>query len=415
MPKKVILMILFQKFLPDIRVEQEYNALKEAGYRVIVIADKNGWEDNNYEIIRIDPRQRWSNWFNMTLSFNPILKSLITKELIRKGVEHVDVIHVHDLFWAFLGLNLKRYFNCKLVIDLHENYPEFIKNTKIRGKIGEMLKTKKQKANTIVRDLIHPHSTILAILQKQAYSIKRLFAYEDHILQKCDRFIVVVKESLDRFKQKDYYKTGIIVSNTKDPGLWSFKNLPDLNKKLKVTYVGTVQDLRGLDTAIMAMKYLNQEEYELNIVGIKLGSLIHKDFLRIMEEYKIRNVNLVEWLENESAAFSYINNSHICIIPHKNSGLTQTTIPHKLFMYMAIGRPVLVSDVAPLKRIVSESNCGLVFKAEDPCDFSDKLKKMKNTELLQQLAINGRRAIENTYNWAHDKERLLKMYSELCS
>jgi glycosyltransferase involved in cell wall biosynthesis len=80
---------------------------------------------------------------------------------------------------------------------------------------------------------------------------------------------------------------------------------------------------------------------------------------------------------------------------------------------MATGRPVLVSDVAPLKRIVEESECGLVFKAEDPYDFSEKLRIMKDPELLKKLAHNGRIAAENQYNWQKDKERLLNLYAEL--
>ena len=233
------------------------------------------------------------------------------------------------------------------------------------------------------------------------------------MLNRCDRFIVVVDEALERFNNKKYYQKGVVISNTKDPDLWNFKSIPEINNKLVISYVGSVHDIRGLDTAILAMKYLNQDEYELNIVGVISGSQICEHLRSIIDENNITNVNLIEWLENETDAFSYIKNSHICIVPHKDTGLTQTTVPHKLFMYMAVGRPVLVSDVAPLKRIVTDANNGLIFKANDPLDFANKLKQLRDPSLISKLAFNGRQAAENRYSWSRDKDRLISIYSEL--
>ena len=124
--QKTILMILNQKFLPDIRVEQEYEALIKNGYRVFVVANEDGFNNKNYEIIRLNPFARWSQIFNLSLSYNPILKNLIVHELKIRGIKDVDIIHVHDLLWSFLGLQLKKHYKGKLIIDLHENYPEAI-------------------------------------------------------------------------------------------------------------------------------------------------------------------------------------------------------------------------------------------------------------------------------------------------
>jgi glycosyltransferase involved in cell wall biosynthesis len=413
MKQKVVLMILNQNFLPDIRVEQEYDALRSAGYRVIVLATESGLDNENYEIIRVNPYKRWSQIYNRTLAYNPVLRNLVICELKNRGIDHVDAIHVHDLLWSFLGFQLKKYFKGKLVIDLHENYPELVRDIGgeyAAGKIEGV--TFKKIIKKVIRTIIHP-GAILKPIYNWTYSVERLIAYENKMLQRCDRFIVVVDEALDRFKKREYYNKGIVVSNTKDPELWNFESLPEMKGKLVISYIGSVQDLRGLDTAILAMKYLNQSEYELNIVGIIAGSPIYKHFRNIIEENNITNVNLIEWLKNEKDAWVYINNSHICIVPHKDTALTQTTVPHKLFMYMAIGRPVLVSDVGPLKRIVNDANNGLIFKANDPRDFADKLKQMRDPALLSELACNGRRAAESKYNWAKDKERLIAMYSAL--
>ena len=411
--QKTILMILNQKFLPDIRVEQEYEALIKNGYRVFVVANEDGFNNKNYEIIRLNPFAKWSQIFNLSLSYNPILKNLIVNELKKRGIKYVDVIHVHDLLWSFLGLQLKKHYKGKLIIDLHENYPEAIR---------DMITERSFKNNdTFIYKIIEVACTItrprniINYLSKWAISVKRLIRYENKMLQKCDRFIVVVDEALERFKNKEFFKKGVVVSNTKDPEIWKFLGLPEIKTKLVICYVGSVQNLRGLDTAILAMKHLSQKEYELNIVGIIANSQIYKYFKYIIDKNNITNVNLIEWLANENDAFKYINDAHICIVPHKDTGLTQTTVPHKLFMYMAVGRPVLVSDVAPLKRIVNNAGNGLIFRANDPLDFANKIKQLKDESRLPELARNGRYAAENMYNWLRDKERLLTVYSELLS
>ena len=49
--------------------------------------------------------------------------------------------------------------------------------------------------------------------------------------------------------------------------------------------------------------------------------------------------------------------------PHEDFEHTQTTVPHKLFQYMMGRKTVLVSDCAPLKRIIGDNEAGYVFKA----------------------------------------------------
>lgn len=405
-----ILMLLNQRFLPDPRVEQQYYALTEAGYRVIVVANGNGADKDGYEIVRINPNAGFSKMYNLTLRTNPKLQTEIIEALKAIGVVQVHAVHVHDLLWSFLGIQLKKIFNAKLVIDLHENYPAFIKD------IGQGPKKRsfKQYAKIGLKTLINPkNGPAWGVLKEYAHGPKHLKKYELSVLKKCDRFIVVVDEALDRFKKESFYKKGVVVSNTKDPDVWNFEKIKEVTNKLVVTYMGTIQDLRGLDTAILAMCHVDQTKFELNIVGVRTGNAMHQKFLSLIKEYDITNVNLIEWLTDEQKAFKYINDSHVCIVPHKNTELTQTTIPHKLFMYMATGRPVLVSDVAPLKRIVETSNNGLVFKAEDSKELAQKMEAMYNTEKLTEYSLNGRRAVEQKFNWEHDKYRLVNMYNEL--
>ena len=120
---KTILMILNQKFLPDIRVEKEVKVLKEEGYRIVILASEEGYDDDNYEVIRLNSlnsyRTKISSYF---LKVNNSLEKEIIEKVKVKKIEKIDFIHVHDLFWGNLGVHLSRIFDSKLIVDFHENY-----------------------------------------------------------------------------------------------------------------------------------------------------------------------------------------------------------------------------------------------------------------------------------------------------
>jgi glycosyltransferase involved in cell wall biosynthesis len=411
MAKKTILMLLNEKFLPDIRVEQEYKSLINSGYEVYVVANTKGVDNKGFNIIRISCNGISCFLYRLFFFVGPKLKSKYINSLKNNGLDKIDVVHVHDLIWAELGHQISRYYGAKLILDLHENYPAWTSD--------------KRKEVSHKKNIINFIKAIVAILLKFNFSLlaswlifnirtpKFILRYEDNMLKKADKFITVVEEALLRFKNKPYFSKGIIVSNTKNPKDWDFKKLPSIKNKIIVSYVGTVQNLRGLDTAIQAMSLVNQDKYRLEIVGIKFGSEIHNKFLKIIKNNNLTNVSLVNYIQDEKKAFEYIFNSHIGIIPHKSTGLTETTVPHKLFMYMATGRPVLVSDVAPLKRIICDSKCGSIFKADSPQSFADNLVKMSSKEILNNYANNARFSAINSYNWTRDEEKLIDMYTNL--
>lgn len=88
--------------------------------------------------------------------------------------------------------------------------------------------------------------------------------------------------------------------------------------------------------------------------------------------------------------------------------------PNKLFEYMAAGLPVIASEFPLWKTIVEGENCGICVNPLDvesvrtACVFL-----MENDEIAESLGKNGRRAIEEKYNWNCEEEKLVSLYREL--
>ena len=108
---------------------------------------------------------------------------------------------------------------------------------------------------------------------------------------------------------------------------------------------------------------------------------------------------------------SYIALSDVCLVPHHKSGHTNTTIPHKIFQYMAMRKPVIVTDCKPLKRVVEDYKCGIVVPSGDFNKMADATIELYNRKsYAKKLGLNGRKAVEEKFNWKNEAKKLLRIF-----
>jgi glycosyltransferase involved in cell wall biosynthesis len=97
----------------------------------------------------------------------------------------------------------------------------------------------------------------------------------------------------------------------------------------------------------------------------------------------------------------------IGVIPHHSTELWNSTIPNKLFDYMAAGMPVVSSDTTPCARIIRETGCGEIFQSGDAQSMADAIVRACSADAATRMATAGRRAILERYNWEHETATLL--------
>lgn len=98
-------------------------------------------------------------------------------------------------------------------------------------------------------------------------------------------------------------------------------------------------------------------------------------------------------------------------------GLPNHTLamPHKLFDYMREARPVIAPDFSiEVAHIVREADCGLLVDVTSPDAIAGAmLDLLGNPEKAERLGRNGRRLVEEKYNWQEDERRLLEAIARL--
>jgi glycosyltransferase involved in cell wall biosynthesis len=126
--------------------------------------------------------------------------------------------------------------------------------------------------------------------------------------------------------------------------------------------------------------------------------LVHKPSHLIPD---LPNVVVLDGVKYSEMA-QYINASDVCVSLQPEFHWSEWGFhgsPTKFFDYMACGRPVLASKVGQMKEIVEQRECGVLCEY-DVEDVERKLLMLAaDRELARRLGENGRRAVEEVYNW----------------
>lgn len=382
---------------PDVRLSREAESLLEGGHKISVVAwIRSPERQKDYEIINGVEVVRIKSSIDKSASF---LKKIFqfmkgTSEII-KTVRKIDpdVIHCYNLEMMWPGMKLKRILKKPLVFDMGENWPEMMWVTSTRQSLSLRLQVRAAK-----------------ILEKWA-------------CRKADRIIVVVNESKDRLIEKGIGADKIaVVMNTEIPENFSEKNIDKtLENELKkrfassfvVSYIGWFGPHRGLDTCIRAMPYVIKEIPHAKLLLVGNGNNFD-ELNKLTNELGLNNYVIFTGKVPHALLPTYVKISDACLIPHLSNPHTNSTIPNKLFQYMLMGKPQIVTDLRPLKRIVEETQCGLIVPAGDHHAMANAIIKLaKDREGREKMGENGKKFALKKYNWNVDEKKLIEVYKTI--
>jgi glycosyltransferase involved in cell wall biosynthesis len=312
--------------------------------------------------------------------FNPTWIRAIWRTARR---QRAGAIVVRDLPLALTAVLVGRLRRIPVVLDMAENYPAMIQDVwdAGRSRLGDRL----------VRN-----PKLIALVERMSVRLA------DHVL-------VVVDESRDRLAAMGVPAAKMsVVMNTpsvdraQEPGAGSPRNAGGL----VVAYLGLLEAPRGLGTAIEAMREVRRRlpGARLRIIGSGRDEAQFREQARQADVTD--SVEFLGWLDY-GKALNELAHCDVGLVPHHATASWQTTIPNKLFDYMSLGKPVIVSNARPTERIVTEERCGLVFADQDARSLAEAIVAMGDPSLREACGRQGRDAIVRRYNWEADERRLL--------
>ena len=172
-------------------------------------------------------------------------------------------------------------------------------------------------------------------------------------------------------------------------------------------YLGNLDGSRGVDTAITAISLLKHRAIYARLSIIGTGPNIAQ-FRELAESLGVTDRVAILGRLGFSEVQKVMGDANVGLIPHYRTEAWNSTIPNKLFDFMSMGKPVVVSDAKPTARIVREEGCGVVFKAHDAHDLADAMIQVKDSPARDQLGRHGRTSFSRKYNWTVDEKKLLE-------
>jgi PEP-CTERM/exosortase A-associated glycosyltransferase len=104
----------------------------------------------------------------------------------------------------------------------------------------------------------------------------------------------------------------------------------------------------------------------------------------------------------------------VFVLPRRRIRLTELVTPLKPLEAMAMGIPVLASDIGGHSELVIDGETGLLFKAESPESLVEQASRLgRDPELRAQLGAGGRRWAGTERTWERIVARYLPIYAGL--
>jgi glycosyltransferase involved in cell wall biosynthesis len=115
---------------------------------------------------------------------------------------------------------------------------------------------------------------------------------------------------------------------------------------------------------------------------------------------------------DRETALAAVEHADLGVLPHHRNEQWNTSMPNKLFDYMAVGLPVVTSDAIPCVRITRESGAGEVFEAGNAASLADAIRRLGSEEARARCGAAGRRAVLERYNWECEAPDLLRSVAQ---
>ncbi|CAL2093901.1 conserved hypothetical protein [Tenacibaculum sp. 190524A05c] len=396
-----ICMVVDASYPKDVRVRKEAEALQKSGKNVLVVCPSyNNLKNEN--INGVEVYRLGKNYSNYKKGIFDVIESVFDINLfflfgLKKVFKKYDIefLHIHDLPLAGTGYFFRKKVK-KIILDLHENYPEALQ---------VWFKWNKNPLKRLKNSIFMNHKSWV----KKEKKYCKLYDNVICVVEEMQRKIIsnfdinsaktlVISNQEERNFLVDSVDKGIINEND-----------------FSITYIGGIGPHRGIDTVIKSMRIISKEvpNVRFNIIGSgsKATMVYLKDLTR---EYEVEDHVVFMSYKPFNQIGAIMNQSKINIIPHNKSGHTDNTIPHKLFQIMLSKGMLLVSSCDPLKRIVETYNSGFVFEADNDVDLASVVVDIYNNYgQYEERIVNGYNAAIEKENWELESLKLIEFYDTI--
>lgn len=223
-------------------------------------------------------------------------------------------------------------------------------------------------------------------------------------------FAYTVSESIAETYRKDYNVNFRVIRNLPYRLDHPLRH-PDLLKCDPVRiiiYQGSLNPGRGLESAILAMKYI--EKFQLQICG---DGPLRKDLENLAVENNLMSRVLFMGRIPLNDLPAYTCQASMGISLEENLGMNYYySLPNKLFDYIQARIPVLVSGLPEMRKIVETYDVGLVTESLEPEKLARIIEEMLNNDEKRMIWKKNLLIAAKELCWEKEEGKLLEIYRQ---
>lgn len=322
--------------------------------------------------------------------------SYFVKEILQKKIKF-DVVYMHDLISAHIGLSLKKKMNCKLIYDVHDLYIETLNQGFPQNSKGKFSTKHKLMLN----------------LMRLLGSI-----YEKKVIKKVD-LVYTVNETCANYLKEEYNREDILyfrnfpkLRPAPKKKLFLSKTLSISKDKNLIIYIGSIAKGRHLKNIVKSAKYLNTKN---NIVIIGDG-VLKEELIKLSQIEKTYNSKLFFMdAMKYNELFGNISEAKIGLMildPINKS--KEFALANKICEYMLSGIVPVLSNNIEHQKLDLKNVFSYRINETNPKDIANFCNEIfNNVNELHEKSIKAREAFENLYNWEKEKDFFLNPFNKL--
>lgn len=188
-------------------------------------------------------------------------------------------------------------------------------------------------------------------------------------------------------------------------------NIPN-NCKV-ILFAGDLTPYKGAEIMIRSLKLVVKDRVNVRCIMLTKGTYEYEENRRKAVQSLIENLGLqgkISLLGVRKDIERVYAASDIVVLPFSQSYALMDT-PRALLEAMAMGKPVVTSDVGGISEAVTHMKTGLLIKGDSPTEVAEAITLLlEDDEISEKLGKNGRSLVEEKFTWASIVQEIEKVY-----
>jgi glycosyltransferase involved in cell wall biosynthesis len=308
---------------------------------------------------------------------------LSSREAYKQALDiDADIFHFHDSF-LLPWMLLLSFRGRRVIYDVHENYSERI------------------------LALAFPHCVKRLLTKLWSF-------FERFCGAKYAGIITTTKSMLSLFEGINIPK--ISISNAPYLSVLDEINLRVDKRPFTIYTSGTHSDKRNCMQTIEALPFILKRIPAARLIFV--GRYFPEDYeyklkARARElgvENQVEIEGMLPWMEN----FSRTAQMEVGCVFYEDNVNNRLTIPNRLFEYMYAGVAVIGESFLEVKKVIEESQCGIVINSSDPKSIAEGVISLfSDIPALRKMQSNARKKIISTYAYEYELKKMIDFYKSI--